>query len=271
MMLAQLEPSPDPQSAAVAPLPPSLSVVIPARDEERRLGASLLRLARYLEARSVSAEVIVVDDGSRDATALVAEGHSELFDVLRVVRPSGAGGKGAAIRAGWLAARGALVLTLDVGSGTPMEAFERLEASIRRGSDIAIGARSWASAPASLGARCARVAARGLATVAATLVPTGIRDTQTGFKLVRGSIARELARLSEIDGRAFDVEVLALARQIGLRITEIELPSRCPRRPSWREVAQVPRTVADLVRIRRRIVRQRRSRLPDLHRSPRLC
>ena len=99
--------------------------------------------------------------------------------------------------------------------------------------------------------------------IAATLVPTGIRDTQTGFKLLRGPIARELARLAEVDGRAFDVEILALGRQLGMRIGEVEVPARARRKPTWRELVQAPHTIADLLRIRRRMTRQRTARALD--------
>lgn len=269
MMIAQRigqpEPKPAPRPARELPLPPELSIVVPARDEEHRIGALLLRLARVLEARAGSAEVIVVDDGSRDATASVAEGHAELFDALRVVRLLGPTGKGAALRTGWLAARGALVLTTDVGMPTPFDALPRMNALIRRGADIVIGTRVGSGSKSrTLGSGLAKAASRGFAIIAATLVPTGIRDTQSGFKLLRGSIARELARMSEIDGRSFDVEVLGLARQLGLRIAELDVPSVARRLPTWRELLQVPHTIADLLRIRRRMARQRTVRMPDL-------
>jgi dolichyl-phosphate beta-glucosyltransferase len=269
MMVALLEPKPARQPAIALPQPPLLSIVIPARDEAHRIGGLLLRIARDLEARGRSAEVIVVDDGSRDATATIAEGHAELFDALRVLRSNETNGKGAAVRAGWSDARGGLVLTMDVGSTAPLQALDRLEDFIRRGFDVVVGARAWRNGARTMGARVASFAARGLATVAATLVPTGIRDTQTGCKLVRGSTARDLARRSEIDGRAFDVEVLALARKLGLRIAEVEVPAPLPRRPSARELAQAPRTVADLLRIRRRLVHRRSDPVPSPHRRSR--
>lgn len=265
MMLAQLEPKPSPAPARELPHPPALSIVVPARDEEGRIGSLLLQLARHLEATSRSAEVIVVDDGSRDGTAAVAEGHSELFDALRVVRLPGPAGKGAAVRTGWLAARGALVLTTDVALPTTLDALPRLEHAIRRGADLVVGARAWPKTATKTFSACvARAASRAFAMIAATVVPTGIRDTQSGFKLLRGPIARELARLAEVDGRAFDVEVLALGRQLGLRIAEVDVPSKARRMPTWRELAQAPHMIADLLRIRRRITRQRASRALDL-------
>ena len=263
MMLAQRQPKPSPRPARELPLPPTLSIVVPARDEEHRIGSLLLQVARFLESRADSAEVIVVDDGSRDATAAVAEGHAELFDALRVVRLTEPTGKGAALRTGWLAARGALVLTTDAGMPTPLTAIAQLEPSLRRGCDIVIGARARSSTGRTVGTRLARLVSRGFAMIAATLVPTGIRDTQTGFKLLRGPIARELTRLAEVDGRAFDVEILALGRQLGMRIGEVEVPARARRKPTWRELVQAPHTIADLLRIRRRMTRQRTARALD--------
>lgn len=191
-----------------------LSVVIPAYNEESRLPATLEGLQECLSGREH--EVIVVDDGSSDHTAEVAEKFG-----YRAVRHPRNVGKGAAVRSGVLASRGSMVLVTDADLAAPIAELPKLEAALEKGADIAVGSRE------ALGARVARASfKRKLAGKTFNLLVrflTGLpyRDTQCGFKLFKGEAARMLFSLVECRGYCFDVEVLLLARKMGFRAKEV--------------------------------------------------
>ena len=199
-----------------------LSIVIPAYNEAHRLPATAGRMLTFLAAtpRWLPAELIVVDDGSRDETAsclgkLVVPAGVE----LAVVRLPHNMGKGAGVRAGMAAARGACVLISDADLATPIEELATLE---QANADVAIGSRAVDRSliarrqplPRDIMGRCFNLIIRGLGL-------TVFGDTQCGFKLVEGELARRLAPLMRIDGFAFDVELLARAKRLGARLAEV--------------------------------------------------
>ncbi len=203
--------------------PVEISVVVPAFDEARRLPATLLRVMAHLSSGGRRFEVIVVDDGSRDATAAVAaQGLACLNEHGRLLRLGANRGKGAAVRAGALAAHGARVLVTDADLSTPIEELAALERACDAGADIAIGSRaldrSLIARPQPLardfGGRLFNLVVRSFA------LP-GIRDSQCGFKLFRRESVAPVFGRAGIDGFGFDVEVLAIARHLGYRISEV--------------------------------------------------
>lgn len=198
-----------------APLP-ALSIIIPAYNEERRIGATLARVTRYLDDRRADYEVIVVDDGSRDATRqAVAEVAGDHARVRLLALPDNAG-KGAAVRAGVLASRGRAVLFSDADLSTPIEELERLEAALADGADVAIGSRVAPGEVARSQPVLRRLQGRAFHLIVRALgfrVVSTIRDTQCGFKLFRGAVARLLFRELTLTGFAFDVELLELAHK----------------------------------------------------------
>jgi dolichyl-phosphate beta-glucosyltransferase len=199
-----------------------LSVVIPAYNEVSRLPRTLQAIAAYLARRGelLPAEVIVVDDGSSDATAEVAKdfGAREGF-VMQVVRLARNCGKGAAVRAGLAASRGAWILISDADLATPVEELDALLAS---GAAVAVGSRGVKRElimrrqplPRDTLGRLFNLGLRALGL-------TRLRDTQCGFKLVEGELARRLAAELRLDGFAFDVELLARAKGCGATIAEV--------------------------------------------------
>jgi dolichyl-phosphate beta-glucosyltransferase len=199
-----------------------LSIVIPAYNEEVRLPASLGTVSAYLNGRgsSVAAEVIVVDDGSSDATAERAREAARRFGLdLQVLRLPGNRGKGFAVRSGALASRGALLLVSDADFSTPIYEWEKLRAT---GAPVAIGSRALDESLVkekqpflrqSMGKLFNRL-------VQLLLVP-GIRDTQCGFKLFSEEAAREIFSRAKVDRFAYDVEALLLARRLGYAIAEV--------------------------------------------------
>jgi dolichyl-phosphate beta-glucosyltransferase len=193
-----------------------LSVVVPAYNEARRLGPSLERALSYLRQRGISFELLVVDDGSRDGTAAVAAAFAE----VRVLRHERNRGKGAAVRTGVLASRGERVLISDADFSTPIEELPKLERHLADAA-LVVGSRAVAGAlirehqPAyrELMGKTFNLLIRALGV-------RGLRDTQCGFKLARGEVARTLCAALSIDGFAYDVELIWLAQRRGYAVVE---------------------------------------------------
>jgi glycosyltransferase involved in cell wall biosynthesis len=205
---------------------PYLSIVIPAYNEERRLPGTLARIGAYLAAQPYGSEVIVVDDGSTDATAAVA-GRPGVQLLRRDHR-----GKGFAVRAGALAARGELVLLCDADLAVPIEEWPKLEARLGAGDDLVIGSREGVGASREGEPWYRHVMGRVFNKIIHLVALRGISDTQCGFKAMRLAVAHDLFRRVRIYGddaplvrgaavTAYDVELLFLARKAGYRIAEV--------------------------------------------------
>lgn len=200
---------------------PSLSVVVPAFNEEMRLGPTLDKVLSFCAGKFSPLEVIVVDDGSADRTSAVAEERAA--NGVRVLRNEPNRGKGFSVRRGVLEAQGDLVLMTDADLSTPIEEIEKLLLAMDGGShEIAIGSRGLKASQIEVAQPAYRVAMgktfNGLLRV---LVGTPLRDTQCGFKLFTRDAARDLFSRSTIPGFAFDVEVLFLAERLGYRVAEV--------------------------------------------------
>ena len=225
--------------------PPALSVVIPAFNEAARLPPTLERVRAYLARSGMTHEVLVVDDGSGDGTARVAEAHG-----ATVIRNEENRGKGHATRRGMLAARGARRLMSDADLSTPIEELPRLLARLDEGYDVAIASRAVAGARIEVRQPAYREGMGRLFNlcVRALAVP-GIHDTQCGFKLFTAAAAEASFGPARLDGFSFDVETLFVARRRGLRIAEVPV--------TWRNDAATRvgaasgfRAFLDLARIR---------------------
>lgn len=202
--------------------PLAFSVVIPAFNEERRLPGTLVCLADYLRRRPdlLPAEVIVVDDGSIDATAAGVRRLASTREVSFRLEALGRNlGKGAAVRQGLRVSRGRWVLISDADLASPIEELEKLEDAR---ADIAVGSRALKRElierrqplPRDVLGRCFNILLRALRL-------STLRDTQCGFKLLRGDLARRLSRELRLDGFAFDVELLARAIGFGAEVAEV--------------------------------------------------
>lgn len=198
---------------------PRLSIVIPAFNEAERLGPTLERVLAYLAGLPAGAEVLVVDDGSTDGTATVAQRFADRG--VRLVRLAANRGKGAALKAGVLASRGDEVLLCDADLSTPIEDYARLSGALER-SPIVVGSRAVA------GSRITRhqpwyreLMGKTFNLLVRAMVVSGLRDTQCGFKLLRGDVARMLFAELSVDRFAYDVELIWLARRRGLEVVEV--------------------------------------------------
>lgn len=196
-----------------------ISVVIPAFNEASRLAPSLRQALDYLARRGASYELLVVDDGSRDATAEVAEGFAgEGVQVIRLERNRG---KGGAIKTGMLASRGELVLLSDADFSTPIQEVEKLERWLAE-APVVVGSRAVAGSQIDQRQPFYReLMGKTFNRIIHLLGVRGVRDTQCGFKLLRGDVARRLASELTIDGFAYDVELVWLARRAGYRVEEV--------------------------------------------------
>jgi dolichyl-phosphate beta-glucosyltransferase len=198
-----------------------LSVVVPCFNEERRLPLALAIAESYRERTTRSFELILVDDGSIDRTRQIIEEASELRTYVRGVRLVRNYGKGRAIAEGLKSSHGELVLLSDVDFSAPMDELPKLERAIAGGADLAIGSRAKKGAREVDQPLHRRFMGKTFNLIVQSLLLPGIWDTQCGFKLLRGEVARELAREIHVDGFAYDVELLYLAKRAGYRICEI--------------------------------------------------
>ncbi|MFL6202075.1 MAG: dolichyl-phosphate beta-glucosyltransferase [Thermoanaerobaculia bacterium] len=196
-----------------------ISVVIPAYNEAERLGSTLERAVDYLSRRGLSYEVLVVDDGSRDLTVEVAEGFAGRG--VRVIRHERNRGKGAAIRTGVAATRGAEVLLSDADASTPIEELEKLQRWLPE-APVVLGSRAVAGADVRRHQPFYReLMGKTFNRIIRLAGVHGLNDTQCGFKLLEGNAAREIGAELTIDGFAYDVELVWLARRHGYKVVEV--------------------------------------------------
>ncbi|MFQ5527008.1 MAG: dolichyl-phosphate beta-glucosyltransferase [Thermoanaerobaculia bacterium] len=224
-------------SAQLRDPPVWLSVVIPAYNEADRLVPTLQRVSTYLSSRSFAFEILVVDDGSCDATLAVAGSFATAG--VRPLRLSENRGKGAALKNGVLQSRGRYVLLCDADLSTPIEEMEKLEA-LTPEVDLILGSRALESSDI----LCRQPHYREwMGKVFNLMLRTGgivhQRDTQCGFKLIEGSVARGLFELVTTRGFAFDVELVWLADRLGVAVAEVGVVWRDSSLPSkvrpWRD------------------------------------
>lgn len=201
-----------------------LSIVIPAHNEAGRILPYLQHITAYMHCQRRPYEVLVVDDGSTDATASLVDRFSNTHHEVGLVRLPIQRGKGAAVRRGMQAATGQFHLFADADGATPIEEIARLEQAMATGADLAIGSRVLASRLPEFTVHARLYRSMLGALFNSAIRQSGIRgilDTQCGFKLFRRSVAEDLFSVSVIDGYGFDLEILYIAQQRGYRIAEV--------------------------------------------------
>ena len=200
----------------------SISIVIPAFNESARLGRTLDRVLSFIRRQGWDAEVIVVDDGSSDATADIVRMYKESNGILRLLQNPGNRGKGYSVRNGVLNALGAVVLFTDADLSSPIEEAPKLLAALEAGADIAIGSR-WLRSELQTRRQSAsrQVMGRAFNLLLRILLRLNFKDTQCGFKAFRRSAASAIFPQQRIEGWGFDPELLFLARRSDLKVAEI--------------------------------------------------
>lgn len=214
--MAQAQDEPGPAAAGACPF---LSIVIPAYNEEGRLGPTLTKIRDFLACQSYMAEVLVVENGSTDRTYDLACRIAHDWPTLRVLREPRRG-KGRAVRRGMLEARGRYRFLCDADLSMPIDELPHFLPPILIDADVAIGSRelpgSYVVEP---GWR--RFVGRTFNRLVRALVLPGIRDTQCGFKCFSRAAAESVFSRQRLTGLTFDVELLFIARRHGLRIAEV--------------------------------------------------
>jgi glycosyltransferase involved in cell wall biosynthesis len=197
----------------------SISIIIPAYNEEKRLPATLVKVQEYLDASNWDfAEILVVDDGSRDGTAKVASGSG-----VRLLKNPGNRGKGYSVRHGMLEAKGEWCLFTDADLSSPIGELEKLwGAAGRERAQVAIGSRAVDRSLVGVHQSPLREFSGRVFNLAMRMV-TGLpfQDTQCGFKLFESSAARQVFSRQQLDGFGFDVEVLYIAHRLGYKAVEV--------------------------------------------------
>jgi dolichyl-phosphate beta-glucosyltransferase len=235
--------------------PPTLSIIIPAYNEEDRIGPTLERITRHLGSRAISFEVRIVDDGSTDRTLEIVDRFARQEDLPGAIHIHGNAtnrGKGYSVRRGMLEAQGDYALFTDADLSAPIEELSKLEKDVMEGgSDIAFGSRDVEGSDVQVHQPWWRESSGKLFNQLVRLC-TGLpyRDTQCGFKLFRMSCCKNLFKMQTLFDFGFDVELLYVARKWGLRMKEVPVAWRHSPGSKVRFVPHAFGMLVDLLKIR---------------------
>lgn len=226
-----------------------ISIVIPAYNEERRLGKTLAAIADYLRGVDFPCEVIVVDDGSSDRTTAIATEMA--LPGLRLIQNEENRGKGFTVKRGIESARGEIILFTDADNSTPIEEFEKFRRHLASGAVVVIGSRALPDSQLEVHQTFLReFAGRTFNRILRLLVGLPFHDTQCGFKAFRREAARDIFASQSISGWGFDAEILLIAKRRNYKIIETPvrwINSADSRLSIWRDA---PKMLIDLLKIR---------------------
>ena len=201
-----------------------LSVIIPAYNEEKRLGKTLNSINDYLSEQNYDSEILVVDNGSKDRTSEIVRNLQSQIKNLRLIEGSSAEGKGFAVKKGMLKAKGDFRVFTDADNSTSIDQVEKMWPEFEKGFDVVIGSRDIKGAVLNPPQPWLRrvILGEGFKLYRKIIIGLwGIEDTQCGFKGFKKEAAKIIFQKSKISGWTFDVEVLILAKQMGYKIKEI--------------------------------------------------
>lgn len=230
---------------------PGYSIIIPAFNEAARIGSCLSEVVSVLDNHRWDAEIIVVNDGSRDATASIVREFAARDPRIRLVENPGNRGKGFSVRRGFQESCGEIVMFTDADLSAPMDEASRLFAAISDGADIAIGSRWLESTRQTirqpwyrqLFGRCFNLLTR-------LVMGLNYADTQCGFKAFRRDAALRIARLERIERWGFDPEMLFLAGKMGYKVREVPVTWAHDQRSRLSYLKDGLKMIEDMARIR---------------------
>lgn len=233
----------------------TVSIVVPAYNEQPRLPNTLKALADFARAHPQVTEVLIVDDGSRDETSAIARHCGE--SIVRLISYGPNAGKGYAVRRGVMEAQGDQILVTDADLSTPLDQMVRLQRELER-AEVVIGSRAVDDSQMQVRQAWYRQA-MGKTFNRITRALTGLpyKDTQCGFKLLRRDAARTIFAEAVVDRFAFDVEMLLLADQHGYRVVETGVPWFNSPDSRVRIIRDSLRMLVDISRVVRRLGRAR--------------
>jgi glycosyltransferase involved in cell wall biosynthesis len=229
---------------------PLLSIIIPAYNEEIRLPNTLAQVTSFLNTQAYPAEVLVVENGSRDRTLEIARDFSRRFSYVKALHVDGRG-KGLAVKYGMQQATGDYRFICDADLSMPIKEVNCFIPPILPVMDIAIASREAPGAVRYNEPLYRHLTGRFFNLVVRLLALPGLQDTQCGFKCFRGAVADEIFPLQTINGWSFDVEVLFIARQRGYKIVEIPVPWYFSAESKVRIFHDLYKVGLDLIAIRR--------------------
>jgi dolichyl-phosphate beta-glucosyltransferase len=201
---------------------PRYSIIIPAYNESERIAGTLERILRYAGNQRWGVEVVVVDDGSGDATTEIVREHAQKNAAVRLLQNPGNRGKGYSVRNGMLHANGEVLMFSDADLSSPIEEAHKLFDAIANGADVAIGSR-WLQTKLQTRRQpmYRQLFGRVFNLLLRMVLGLGFKDTQCGFKAFSRRSAQVLFSLQQIEGWGFDPELLFLARRFDLKVVEV--------------------------------------------------
>jgi len=232
-------------------LDPTYSIVIPAYNESARLGATLEKVLAYVHAQGWSAEIIVVNDGSRDNTAEIVRSFAGKDPALRLVENPGNRGKGYSVQNGMLHARGRVALFSDADLSSPIEEAPKLFDALEKGADVAIGSR-WLRAETQTQRQPLHRQLFGRIFNLVLRLTLGLQfaDTQCGFKAFKQPAVQAIFPLQKIERWGFDPEILFLARKLKFKVQEVPVAWAHREGTSINPLVDGSRMVMEMLRIR---------------------
>jgi len=220
-----------------------LSVIIPAYNEESRLPQTIKEINEYLRKQNYSYEILVVDDGSKDKTREAVESLGSEIRNLRVIGYKKNKGKGYAVRLGMLQVQGQYRLFIDADNSISIEQIEKFWPEFEKNFEIVIGSKVMKGAIFDSPRPWQTKILSGTFILLRKLILNlwEIKDTQTGFKCFKKEAAEKIFPLCKINGFAFDIEILILARRLSFNVKEV--PVYCKHRPEskvgWRSMIKM--------------------------------
>ena len=203
---------------------PYLAVIVPAYNEEDRIGPTLERLNEYLASQEYTWKVVVVSDGSDDATVKIVTDFASLHPGFELIDSQPNRGKGYVVRKGMTEVEADWLLFSDADLAAPIEEVEKLITAVEQGTQIAIGSRPLQESNLEIRQPWYReMAGRAFNLMVQTLAVRGIKDTQCGFKLFRQDVSQDVFSRCKLDGYGFDFESLMIARDLGYKIAEVPI------------------------------------------------
>ena len=200
-----------------------LSIVLPAYNEENRIKSTLILINDYVVSTGLNAEIIVVDDGSKDRTVEILEACKGKIKNLKVESYKQNQGKGFAVKTGILSSKGKYILVADADNSTPIEELENLMKELKESkAQIAIGSRYLAASKVQVRQPRYRIILGRLGNILIRMfLIDGIRDTQCGFKLFEHNVAKNIFSLQKVKRFGFDMEMIVIATSLDYKIVEV--------------------------------------------------
>ncbi|MHB8086645.1 MAG: dolichyl-phosphate beta-glucosyltransferase [Anaerolineaceae bacterium] len=234
---------------------PYLSIILPAHNEEQRLPETLQQVVQFIQSQSYAIEIVIVENASKDRTLDIAREFASQHEnvlVLHEERP----GKGLAVKEGMLAASGEYRFFCDVDFSMPITEIPKFLPPYQQKVDIAIASREAKGAIRYDEPLTRHIIGRVFNMVVWILVLPGINDTQCGFKCFSAAVTEKLFPLQSIHGWTFDVEILAIARQLGYKVVEVPVPWYYQPQSKVNVIKDLLRTLKELIKVRK-IIRTR--------------